>query len=261
MSWDLAALPRGEGQVRLEQSGAVARVVIDNPAARNAMSLGMMADLVQIIGRLEQEELAVVLLSGAGPQAFCAGGDLRSVAAHLMEPEHAAGMCAVMGDALDRLSRLSAVVLAAVEGSALGGGAEILSAADGIVAGAGARIGFIHAALGVSPGWGGGGRLVRRIGSVRALQVLTRAERMGAEEARAMGLVDQVVPDGDALLAAEAWTTQICKQPTAAVRAAVRLVRAWRDTPTAALEVEREVFCSLWGEPDHRAALARILRS
>jgi enoyl-CoA hydratase/carnithine racemase len=261
VTWDPGALPRGEGEVLLEIEGALARVVIDNPAARNAMAPGMMADLVQIVGRLEQASVAVVLIRGEGTQAFCAGGDLRSVAAHLMEAEHAQGMCAVMGDALDRLARLPAVVLAAVEGAALGGGAEILSAADGVVAGKSARIGFIHAALGVSPGWGGGGRLVRRVGSVCALDVLTRARRLTAEAAQELGLVDQVVDDGGAQQAAEAWAAEICRQPTEAVRSAVRLVRACRDDPSNASQVERAQFARLWAGPDHRAALARIFQS
>jgi enoyl-CoA hydratase/carnithine racemase len=259
VTWNLADLPRGEGTVQLDIEGATARVLIDNPGVRNAMSPGMMADLVQVITRLEGAEVAVVLIRGAGHRAFCSGGDLRSVAAHLMDPAHAAGMCAIMSDALERLSRLHAVVLAAVEGAALGGGSEILSAADGVVCGSGARIGFIHAALGVSPGWGGAGRLVRRVGSHRAMQILTLARRLPAAEAQALGLVDRVVPDGEAVEAAEAWAAEICDRPTAAVRGAVRLLRAWRDEPATAAGVEQGVFASLWGGPDHRAALARVL--
>jgi len=259
VTWDPAALPRGEGQIRLQVAGAVAEVVLDNPRARNAMSLGMMVDLVAAVKRLESEEVAVVLIRGEGTSAFCAGGDLRSVAAHLMEKEHAAGMCAVMGDALDRLSSLPAVIVAAVEGAALGGGAEILSACDVVVAATSARIGFIHASLGVSPGWGGGGRLVRRIGAARALRVLTEARRLDVDEAREMGLVDRVVLDGLAEAGAKTVCTEICSQPTAAIRGAVQLVRAWRDDPASASGVEKEVFGRLWGSEDHVAALARVL--
>jgi ethylmalonyl-CoA/methylmalonyl-CoA decarboxylase len=237
----------------------MARVEISNPRARNALSPGMMADWVRIVSTLEAAAISVVLIQGEGPAAFCSGGDLRSVAAHLLEPENAAGMCVVMGQTLDRLAALNAVVLAAVEGAALGGGAEIISTADGVVAAQGARIGFIHGSLGVSPGWGGGRRLVRRVGSARALHVLTLARRMTAEQAQAVGMVDQVVGDGSAVEAAEAWAAEICTRPTAAVRGAVELIRAWRDEPARGQAVERAVFGSLWGGPDHRAALARIL--
>jgi len=238
----------------------MARVVFDNPTARNAMSPGMMSDLAQIVERLASTETAVVLLSGAGPRAFCSGGDLRSVAAHLMEPENAAGMCAVMTDVLERMSQLPAVILAAVEGAALGGGAEILTAVDGVVAAKSARIGFIHGTLGVSPGWGGGGRLVRRVGSRRALQILSRARRMTAEEAAHVGMVDAISEDGQAVAAAEAWAEEICRNPTPAVQGAVRLVRAHRDQPDVAGAVERSVFGELWGGPAHKAALQRILK-
>jgi len=169
-------------------------------------------------------------------------------------------MSAIMGDALNRLSGVHAVVVAAVEGAALGGGAEILSAVDVVVAGQGARIGFIHASLGVSPGWGGGGRLVRRVGSARALQVLALAQRMSATEASAMGIVDRVVPDGDAVAAAERFAADVCQQPTSAVRGAVAVARAWRDDPQSAASEERAVFSSLWGGPEHVQALARVFR-
>ena len=129
-----------------------------------------------------------------------------------------------------------------------------------VVAAQGAKIGFIHGSLGVSPGWGGGGRLVRRIGPARALQVLTQAQRLSADEAAALGMVDRVVPDGRAASEAKAWAAEICAQPTAAVRGAVRVVRAWRDDPSRASEVEQSVFTSLWGGPDHVAALARVLQ-
>ena len=120
------------------------------------------------------------------------GGDLKDVRSHLMNPSAAAGMPAVMGGALDRLASLNAVIVAAVEGAALGGGAELLTAADWVIAADDAQIGFVHAALGVSPGWGGGHRLVRKVGHRAALPVLVGARKMTAAQSAVLGLVDEV---------------------------------------------------------------------
>ena len=155
MSWDPSRFPRGRGAVRLDVSGRVATIVLDNPTARNAMSVGMMADMISIVAELESSDVLAVLIHGAGEAGFCAGGALRDVRAHLLNPESAKGMPEVMGDVLDRLSRLHAVVVAAVEGAALGGGAELITAADWVVSSRRSTIGFVHARLGVTPGWGG----------------------------------------------------------------------------------------------------------
>lgn len=258
MIGDLGDLPRGRGAVRVTVDGALATVTIDNPEARNAISPGMMVDLVAIVARLEAEPVAAVLVHGAGDQAFCAGGDLHAVSRHLMDPDAAATMCAVMGDALDRFSQIHAVVVAAVEGAAIGGGAELMSACDVVFAGATAQVGFVHASLGVSPGWGGAGRLVRRVGPRHALTVLAGGGRMTAQMAAEHGLVDHVVPQGTALDAARAWCVEVCGHPVAAVRGAVRTVRTWRDRPADGVATERAVFGELWGGEAHVAALAKV---
>jgi len=163
-----------------------------------------------------------------------------------------------VGDALDKLSSLPAVVVAAVEGAALGGGAELLTACDWVVASTSARIGFVHASLGVAPGWGGGARLVRQVGARRALPLLARAERLSAASAAAAGLVDEVVDAGSALVAAHTWIERLRSLPPDAVRGVVSVVRAARDDPDRAVEVERRVFGELWGGLAHRAALAMV---
>jgi enoyl-CoA hydratase/carnithine racemase len=260
MSGDLADVPRGRGHVHLAIDGALATLTIDNTAAANAISPGMMVDLVGCVQQIESSPVAAVLVHGAGDKAFCAGGDLRAVQEHLMDAERAATMCAVMGETLDRLWQLPVVVVAAVEGAALGGGAELLSAADVVFAAQNAQVGFIHARLGVSPGWGGGRRLVRRVGAQRALQIMATGDQLSAPEAARLGLIDHLVPPGTAREAATAWCAEVCARPISAVRGAARVVKAWRDTPEAGIDTERVVFAELWGGPDHLEALAKVFR-
>ena len=147
-SWDPHELPRGEGRVICTIDGSFADIVLENTARRNAISPGMMIDLRQIAARLQAEqELSVVLLRGASG-AFCAGGDLRAVRQHLLEPNAGAGMCAYMTRSLEVFARLPAVIIASLEGAALGGGAELLSICDVVYAHPSASVGYVHASLG-----------------------------------------------------------------------------------------------------------------
>lgn len=251
-SWDPAQLPRGRGRVHVVGDGLVRELVLDNPAARNALGPGMMADLAQVLPQLEAGGFAALIVRGQVGGGFCAGGDLRSVREHLLGPGTAAGMARTMAGLLDRLANLPCLVLAAVEGQALGGGAELLTACDEVVAARDARIGFVHASLGVSPGWGGGQRLVRRVGRRSALCLLLPDSPPTAEHALAHGLIDRICPPGLALSRCRARAEQVAGMPLEAVAAAVRIARSGDPG------VELDAFVSLWGGPAHRAALAAM---
>jgi ethylmalonyl-CoA/methylmalonyl-CoA decarboxylase len=231
----------------LEVWDRVAELVIDNAARRNAVSPGMMVDLEHALERLEAWDGAAVVVRGAGTKAFCSGGDLEAVERHLLD--HGDAMALFMTDLLDRMHRLRCVVIAAVEGVALGGGAEILTAADLVIASEGASIGFVHATLAVSPGWGGGLRLVEKVGPSNAMRLLALAERHDPAAAKRLGIVDEVVPLGAAVGEAERWRARLASLPPDALRAAIEVARG------ATRDRERELFVSLWGSPLHRTAL------
>jgi len=258
MSWDIADMPRGRGSIELRIRGRTAELVLNNPDARNAMSVGMMVDLVSAIDTLEGAGVRAVLIYGVSAGGFCAGGDLRDVREHLLNASAAHGMPKVMGDVLDRLSSLPAVVVAAVEGAALGGGAELLTAADWVVASRGSRIGFVHAALGVSPGWGGARRLIRRVGRQRAVSILLQAKRYDAEVAQSVGLVDQVVSEGTAVEEAAVWIESVLRHPEQSIAGVLEILRSTSGGLDAVRQQEREVFARLWGGEAHQAALARV---
>ncbi len=245
-------LPRGSGQVVLKSEDGVLEVLIDNAKRAGAIGPRMMVDLSRLPGELRSHQPAAVVLHSTSPtgRAFCAGGDLASVRAHLMEADAAADMCDLMSWVLDSLAEAPCLVLAAVEGPALGGGAEILTACDHIYAGPEAQVGFVHARLGVSPGWGGGARLLRRVGRREAIWWLTEARAVRASDAQEHGLLEDIVPRGAALGRARAHAARVASLPRTALRAAMALANGDTDQ-------ERALFLSLWGGPDHRAALQR----
>ncbi len=250
----VAGLPPAPGRIRVAP-GIVATVTIDHPETRNALAPHMMVAFADAIS--EVRGARVVILSGEGG-TFCSGGNLGAVQAHLVpsteagRPSMGAIFGAFMQAAVDALAGLDAVVIAAAEGAAMGGGAELLTAADIVVAAPTARVGFVHARLGVSPGFGGGGRLVARVGAARALRILAFAEVLSAEEALAAGIVDELA--AAPLPRAEALAARLCLLPEAAVRGAKRVVHA-AAYPGEARQEELAVFAGLWGGPDHLRAL------
>ena len=209
-----------------------------------------MLDLEESVSQLESWDGALVLIRGAGSQAFCSGGDLRSVREHLLDSRAAAAMSMHMAQTLDRLARLPQLVVAAIDGAALGGGAELALSADQVFMAKTALLGFVHITLGVSPGWGGGRRLVQRVGEKRALQILVEGERLTAEQAKEQLLVERVCACS-AVEEARGWFRALAHCAPEAIRAAVRV------TQVSDPDHEREQFLSLWGGPAHRRALER----
>jgi enoyl-CoA hydratase/carnithine racemase len=265
----VASLGGAAGAVRLSWQeaapGTIAVLRLDHPAARNALSPWMMVQFADAVAALvaacsDGIEVRAVVVGGVGPW-FCAGGDLAAVEEHLLVEGAALEMQAHMREACDALAALPVPVIAAVEGPALGGGAELLTACDLVFASVDARIGFVQAAMGVSPGFGGGARLVRRHGPRRALDLLSRVRPLDAQQALNLGLVDEVVggAPGAAWERALGRAEEIARLPANAARAIKPLVsRLAQNQPGD--DVEAEVFASLWGGAEHVAAIQRFRR-
>lgn len=262
----VARLPPTGGAIHVRDEAGVRVLTLDHPAARNALSPSMMLALADAVSAAAAwPGLRALVIGGRGP-SFCAGGDLAAVQAHLLEPGTAVEMQAFMRATGDALAALPCLVIAAVEGAALGGGAELLTACDLVFASPAARVGFVQAAMGVSPGFGGGRRLLRRVGPQRAVDLLTRATPLTATEALRVGLVDEVVDDPWSRALGRA--AEAASLPPAAASAAKRLLLALEaegargpatpspDQPDA----EAETFASLWAGPEHVAALDRFRR-
>ena len=174
----------------------ILRVTINRPEKRNALSRAVLDELGQVFaGHAADEALRVAVLTAAGSHSFAAGGDLRDLAA-VRTREGAATMATQARSALDAIRRFPVPVVAALNGVALGGGAELAVACDLRIAAAHACIGFVQGRLNIATAWGGGIDLMRLLGPARGLAVLARSEVLGAAQALALGLVDAVAaPD------------------------------------------------------------------
>ena len=239
--------PRAKGAVHLDLSGPVAEIVLDNPSTRNALSLSMMAELARCVIRLSQWDGAAVMLRSEG-EVFCSGGHLRELRRAIGSSDKARQMCEAMTEVLNGLLSLPQISVCAVQGPALGGGAELLTATDARVIGAEATIQFVQARLGIAPGWGATERLARIVGPHRALRLLAGALPIAAPQAEILGLADAVVPDP--MAGARAWLEPFLDHPPQAIRA----IKQQLHHPSR----HAEIFAEVWGSADHVAALNRM---
>lgn len=254
----VARVPSSSGRIELTVAGRVATLTLVHPEARNALTAGMMRELAGHVWTLQgATEVCALVIQSAEGGAFCAGGHLREVQEALGTPEAGRTMALAMGAVLDALAAMPITSIAALEGPAIGGGAEVAITADLRVMGSGSALHFVHTRLGVVPGWGGAGRLVDRVGRDRALRILLEADRMDARVCEVMGLAE-VVPAGMAAQTAQALAARIARRGPAA-RAAKAAVTARGMRTAEQREAEAEAFASVWGREMHRAALARVL--
>ena len=249
--------------VRTARDGPLLSVTINRADKRNALSAETLRALeFAFRASAADPDLALVILVGSGTRAFAAGGDLHELQALRSAPmieefTRAARM------ALDAIRHFPLPVVAALNGDALGGGAELAVACDVRVAAAHARIGFVQGKLALSTAWGGGIDLMRLLGSARALELLASARLVTATDAMALGLVNAVAPSEEKDLGAftkrwcEAWLAQAPHVMRAFKRQALaeRLGRSREDREN----LEHEDFVASWLHADHWRAAETLL--
>jgi enoyl-CoA hydratase len=213
-----------EGPVLVERPGeGIAKLTLNNPPL-NLVTLEMTEHLIGALDELEGDEaVRAVIVTGAGDRAFCAGSDVKEFAD--VRDRVVEKKLAKENDAFRRFESLSKPTVAAIEGLAYGGGCEISMACDLRITGEGARFALPEVRLGVVPGSGGLFRLPELVGPARAMELMYLGESIDASEAERLGLVNEVVPEGEALVCAVDVARSISRQPKAALAAIKRGVR------------------------------------
>ena len=233
------------GEIRYTNQEGVARMVLCNPSARNAMSEKMMMEFADIVQQMEEEPPRILLLIGEGTKSFCSGGDLRDVRSSLIEKGQK--MSEMMNDLTLRIKNIPMFVIVGVEGAAIGGGAELVTLGDWVIASKTARIQFVQVLLGVSTGWGGGQRLLQKCPQ-KAIHMLLGG-KFSVLELHHFGLVDQIAESGCVRDICEEKIQELLTIPTVSMCGILELIR----TP----EREIDIFSSLWGGEVHRTLLEK----
>jgi 2-(1,2-epoxy-1,2-dihydrophenyl)acetyl-CoA isomerase len=241
-------------RVLVEIAGGVGTVTLNRAEKLNAFDLGMCRDLAEALRMLAASDaVRVVIITGAG-RAFCAGADL-TVLATDGTPLVAAGKDVVLA-----IRAAPKPVLAAVNGPAAGGGANLALACDYRVASEQASIGQVFHKLGLGPDWGGSFFLPRLVGTSKALELVWSARMVPADEALRLGLFDRVVPhvqlSPEARRLAELWAGQ----PPEAVRGAKEALYASEMSSLASM-LDREIAQQneLFTTPEARQRIAAAL--
>lgn len=240
--------------------GAVLHVTLQRPDKRNALSRPLLGELAATFTAWrDNQELSLVVLSGAGDKAFASGGDLKELDALRTEAE-ALAFAATTRAALDTIRYFPVPVLAVLNGDALGGGAELALACDMRIARSHARIGFLQGQLNIATSWGGGTDLFNVLSPSCALQVLCTAEVFGAEAAKNIGLVEAVASGDEAEFVASFIARLSARKPQV-MRAFKSLAVMRRSGADSAQKAEQEGshFARTWIHDDHWAAVASFM--
>jgi enoyl-CoA hydratase/carnithine racemase len=247
--------------VRSEATVGVAWIELDNPPA-NTYSHAMMRQLDDAVLRARFDaEVHAIVLTGAGDRFFCAGADIEML--RDAEPWFKYQFCLHANETLSRLEHTPKLVIAALNGHAVGGGLEVALAADlRLARRGGGKIGLPEVNLGVLPGTGGTQRLARLVGKPKAIELMVTGRTFDADEALALGLVEAVL-DGDGFRERVAEHVRAFLPPGRASKAVGLIKRAVQSGAESSLveglALERELQQQLFLSEDAREGIAAYL--
>ncbi len=244
--------------VLVDIDGPVAVVTVNRPKALNALNPKTMQELQHAFEHVG-DGVRVIIVTGAGEKAFVAGADITAMAN--FTPAEATAFAAAGHELGFAMARVPQILIAAVNGFALGGGTELALACDFAYASENAKFGQPEVNLGVIPGFGGTQRLPRLVGTAMAMELCATGEIIPAAEALRIGLVNKVVPAAELLPAAKATATKIASKGPVAVTAVKRSIRASLEMPLAqGIQHEIESFGALFVTQDQKEGMAAFIQ-
>ena len=244
-------------EVLLERPAeGIAVIRLNRPEVRNALNSNVRELLAEHFRVLGNDETTRCIILTGGEKVFAAGADIRD-----MVDRTPIEIMTRRGEQLwAPIAACPKPVIAAVNGYALGGGCELAMHADIIIAGEGASFGQPEVRIGIMPGAGGTQRLTRAVGKFRAMKMLLTGEPVKARDALAMGLVSEVVPDGEVFNAALALASTIAAMPPLAVIQIKEAVLAGQDASLeTAMMLERKAFQLLFATSDQKEGMRAFL--
>ncbi|MFC6988949.1 enoyl-CoA hydratase/isomerase family protein [Haloplanus sp. GCM10025708] len=245
MSWNTVTLDVDDG---------VATLTVDRPDALNAMNRETLGELDEAIDEAKAEDAPVLVLTGAGDDAFIAGADI-SYMKDIDTPE--AQAYAERGQRIVRdLYEYPGVTVAAINGYAFGGGCEFALACDLRVASERAVIGQTEIDLGIIPGWGGTQLLQQLVSDEVARRLVFFGERIDAQDAHEYGLVGEVVAHDELYDHVDEMARELAEKPSYALAAAKEALNVYHEADqSAGLAFERRTWSGLFGTPDQREGM------
>jgi len=243
----------------LHMEDQIAVVSFNRPESFNALSKGLLMEFRDLLKELEADQsVRVVILTGAGDKAFVAGADISELQG--MSSADALAYSALGQSCFSFIENMEKVVIAAVNGFALGGGLEVALACDFIIASENAQFGLPEVTLGVMPGFGGTQRLPKAVGIRMARQLAYSGERIKAKQAMALGIVNRVVPAEALMDEAKKMADKITANSFHAVSACKHAINSGSSMDLyRGCEFERRVFALTFDYADAKEGITAFL--
>ena len=243
-----------------EVRDGVATLTLNRAEASNALTLELARELLSAALRCEADpQVRAVVLTGAG-RHFCFGGDLRAMR------EQGEGAAAYINEltthlhaAISAFARMRAPVIAAVNGTAAGGGVGLACAADLAICGRGSKFSLAYTGVGLAPDASVSFLLPRIVGLRRAMELLLLNRVLGADEALGWGLVNQVADDADLAVEAQALAARLAAGPTESYAATKRLMLAQAPGLEAQMALEGRTIAAMSVHPHGREGIAAFI--
>ncbi|SFB16141.1 enoyl-CoA hydratase [Amycolatopsis marina] len=245
--------------VRLEVEAGVGTIRLERPPV-NALNDQVQRELAAVAREAsERDDVRAVILYG-GEKTFAGGADIKEMAARSYVEMSSFG--ADLSNSLTALAEIPKPTVAAITGYALGGGLELALTADRRVVGDNVKVGQPEIQLGIIPGAGGTQRLARLIGPSKAKDLVYTGRFVKADEALAIGLVDEVVAPDDVYAAAHKWAAQFAGGPAVALKAAKAAIDGGLDMDLRnGLKLETNLFVALWATEDQRNGMQSFIEN
>ena len=244
--------------VTYEQDGFVGVITINRPQALNALNSQVLDELKETFDSVNLDETRALILTGAGEKSFVAGADIGEMSSLTKAEGEAFGKKG--NDIFRMIETFPIPVIAAVNGFALGGGCEISMSCDIRICSENAIFGQPEVGLGITPGFGGTQRLARIVGVGIAKQLIYTARNIKAEQAKAIGLVNDVYPQEELLDQVKKLASIIAANAPIAVRNCKKAINDGLDaTMDDAIVIEEKLFGDCFETEDQKAAMANFL--
>lgn len=233
---------------------------INRPKARNAVDFEVIDKLEELVSYVEKDdEIRVLILSGAGDQSFVAGGDLKKFHT-IKSKEKAVEMSKKMHALFNRIEKLPCWTIACVNGDAYGGGIELMLTFDFRLSVPNAKFGFTQGRFYLVPGWGGLTRLVEKVGKAKALVWCGKSEIISAEAALKNGVIEYILPGKDLEKEMLDWAEKLTKNDRTFIKTLKEGASRFSPQRKEALEAEIEPFADLWVDEKHLARVENFMK-
>jgi enoyl-CoA hydratase/carnithine racemase len=242
----LSPVSRPYETIKIKKEQTTTWITLNRPHKLNTINATMLQELSEALGTIERDmNVRCIIIMGKGEKAFSAGADITEL--QKLTQETAAEFSMKGQKIYSQVEALSKPVVAAINGYALGGGLELALACDFRLASNNAELGSPEIKLGMIPAWGGTQRLAKIVGVAEAKRLIMLGDRVKAEEAQKMGLVDKVVPQNKLKTEAEALAQRLCECPPAALKYAKHAINSGtQGSLESGLKKETEFFALLF---------------